>query len=194
MRQFFEAAFALGVEDFLRVYPHYIEQVRPELNGLFRVEDYPSAEKLREKFGVKVEVLPIPTGDDFRVTLSREEQARVAREVDESVRQSLVSRGTEDLWSRLREVVTRMVERLNEPESRFHASLASNVCDLVDLLPQLNVNEDADLNRFAVQVRQRLCNLALRAVRSQEERDPACRHGNGCSRDCRRDGCRSAHP
>ena len=50
------------------VYPQYIEQVRPELNGLFREEDYPSAEKLRNKFGVKLEVLPIPTGEDFRVT------------------------------------------------------------------------------------------------------------------------------
>ena len=54
----------------------FIEQVRPELNGLFREEDYPSAEKLRAKFGVKLEVLPIPSGDDFRVTLSEEEQAR----------------------------------------------------------------------------------------------------------------------
>jgi len=40
------------------------------LNGLFREEDYPSTEKLRAKFGVKLEVLPIPSVDDFRVTLS----------------------------------------------------------------------------------------------------------------------------
>lgn len=166
MREF-EAAFALGVEDFLRVYPLYIEQVRPQLNGLFRVEDYPAAEKLREKFGVKVEVLPIPTGDDFRVTLSAEEQARVAREIDESVRE-LLARGTEDLWSRLREVVTRMVDRLNEPESRFHASLVTNVCDLVALLPQLNVNEDADLNKFAAQVRERLCNYTAHDLKKNE--------------------------
>ena len=41
------------------------------------------------------EVLPIPGGEDFRVTLSEEEQALVAREIDESVRQSL-NRGTEN--------------------------------------------------------------------------------------------------
>ena len=85
MREF-ERAFSQSVDEFLEVYPSYIEQVRPELNGLFREEDYPSAEKLRAKFGVKLEVLPIPSGDDFRVTLSEEEQARVAREIDESVR------------------------------------------------------------------------------------------------------------
>ena len=117
MREF-EASFEQGVESFLQVYPQYIEQVRPELNGLFREEDYPAADKLRKKFGVKLEILPIPTGNDFRVQMSAEEQARVAREIDANVRESL-TRGTEDLWKRLREVVSHMVDRLNEPESRF---------------------------------------------------------------------------
>src|SRR6201998_739917 len=121
MREF-ERSFSRSVEEFLEVYPSYIEQVRPDLNGLFREEDYPSAEKLRAKFRVKLEVLPIPSGDDFRVTLSEEEQARVAREIDEWVRQSL-NRGTRALWARLTAVVTHVVDKLNEPESRFHASL-----------------------------------------------------------------------
>ena len=63
MREF-EQAFAQQVEEFLAVYPSYIEQVRPELNGLFREEDYPSTDKLRNKFGVKLEVLPIPSGNE----------------------------------------------------------------------------------------------------------------------------------
>jgi hypothetical protein len=120
MREF-EAGFEQGVESFLGVYPQYIEQVKPELNGLFREEDYPAVEKLRKKFGVKLEVLPIPSGADFRVQMSAEEQARVSREIDANVRESLM-RGTEDLWKRLREVVAHMVDRLNEPESRAAAS------------------------------------------------------------------------
>jgi hypothetical protein len=38
MREF-EASFEQGIESFLAVYPQYIDQVRPELNGLFREED-----------------------------------------------------------------------------------------------------------------------------------------------------------
>jgi hypothetical protein len=138
-----------------------------ELNGLFREEDYPSTEKLRNKFGVRLEVLPIPSGNDFRVTLSEEEQARVAREIDENVRQSL-QKGTEDLWTRLKGVVAHMVERLNEPESRFHASLVSNICELVDLLPRLNVNQDEELNRFAGEIRDRLCGFTARDLKKNE--------------------------
>ena len=166
MREF-EQAFAQQVQEFLAVYPSYIEQVRPELNGLFREEDYPSTDKLRNKFGVKLEVLPIPSGNDFRVTLSEEEQARVAREIDENVRQSL-QRGTEDLWARLKGVVTHMVERLNEPESRFHASLVTNIGELVELLPRLNVNQDEELNRFAGEIRDRLCGFTARDLKKNE--------------------------
>jgi len=166
MREF-EASFEQGVEGFLAVYPQYIEQVRPELNGLFRQEDYPTANKLREKFGVKLEILPIPSGGDFRVQMSAEEQARVSREIDANVRQSL-TRGTEDLWKRLREVVSHMVDRLNEPESRFHATLVTNVVDLVEILPRLNVNGDAELNRFADQIRQRLCSYSAHDLKKHD--------------------------
>jgi hypothetical protein len=141
--------------------------VRPELNGLFREEDYPAAEKLRKKFGVKLDLLPIPSGNDFRVQMSAEEQARVAREIDANVRQSL-TRGTEDLWKRLREVVSHMVDRLNEPESRFHATLVTNVFDLVELLPRLNVNGDAELNRLAEQIRQRLCGFSAQDLKKHD--------------------------
>ena len=141
--------------------------MRPELNGLFHEEDYPSVEKLRTKFALKLEVLPIPSGDDFRVTLSEEEQARVAREIDANVRQSL-QRGTEDLWTRLKGVVTHLVDRLNDPESRFHSSLVINVFDLVDLLPRLNVGQDEELNRFANDIRSRLCTFTAKELKKND--------------------------
>ena len=166
MREF-ERTFSKQVDAFLDVYPNYIEQVRPELNGLFREEDYPSAEKLRAKFGLKLEVLPIPSGEDFRVTMSAEEQARIAHEIDANVRQSL-QKGTEDLWSRLKGVVSHMADRLNEPESRFHASLVTNVFDLVDLLPQLNVGQDHELSRFAAEIRTRLCSYPAHELKKND--------------------------
>jgi hypothetical protein len=126
-----------------------------------------TAEKLRKRFGVKLELLPIPSGNDFRVQMSAEEQARVAREIDTNVRESL-TRGTEDLWRRLREVVSHMVDRLNEPASRFHATLVTNVFDIVELLPRLNVNGDAELNRFAEQARQRLCGFTAHDLKKHD--------------------------
>ena len=141
--------------------------MRPVLNGLFSQEDYPSTDKLRKKFNLRLEVIPIPSGDDFRVKMSAEEHARVARDIDANVRESL-ARGTADLWERLKEVVSHMVDRLNEPESRFHATLVTNVQDLVKLLPQLNVVGDPELNRFATEIEKRLCNYNARDLKQNE--------------------------
>ena len=59
----------------------------------------------------------------------------VAREIDESCAPVAPPRGQNDLWVRLTDVVTHMVDKLNDLESRFHASLVTKVFDLVDLLP-----------------------------------------------------------
>jgi hypothetical protein len=83
------------------------------------------------------------------------------------VRQSL-TRGTEDLWKRLRDVVSHMVDRLSEPETRFHATLVTNIFDLVSLLPQLNVNQDPDLERFAAQIRNSLCNYTAQDLKKHD--------------------------
>ena len=58
MREFGRAS-SWGVELSYKVYPQYIEQVRPELNDLFREEDYPVAEKpAGRSLTLKVEILP----------------------------------------------------------------------------------------------------------------------------------------
>lgn len=99
--------------------------------------------------------------------MSAEEQARISREIDLSVRESLM-RGTEGLWKRMREVVAHMVDRLNDPESRFHGSLVTNVLDLVEILPRLNVSGDHDPNRFAEQIRDRLCNHSAQELKKHD--------------------------
>ena len=61
-----------------------------------------------------------------------------------------------------------MVDKLNEPESRFHGLLVTNVLDLVDLLPRLNVNQDEELNRFAAGIKDRLCNFSAHDLKKNQ--------------------------
>lgn len=164
----FETDFTRAVDAFVDAYPVYIERMRPALNRLFRNEDYPDPDTIRSKFGLKLEVIPIPSGDDFRVVLSEEQRARIAQEIDQNVRVSL-ARGTRDLWMRLREVVAHMVERLSDPKARLHASVVDNVIELVELLPRLNVVDDAELRVFADEVRGRLCNYSSRELKQSDQ-------------------------
>ena len=111
--------------------------------------------------------IAIPSGEDFRAILSAEEQARIAREINDHVRQSL-EKGTEDLWNRLKSVVSHLVKRLREPDARYHASLVTNLLDLVELMPRLNVNQDEDLDRFASELRNQLGTLTARDLKKND--------------------------
>jgi hypothetical protein len=44
----------------------------------------------------------------------------------------------------------------------------TNVFDLVDLLPRLNVNQDEELNRFAAEIKDRLCNFSAHDLKKNE--------------------------
>jgi len=46
--------------------------------------------------------------------------------------------------------------------------LVTNVLDLVEILPRLNVNGDTDLNRFADQVKERLCNYSAQDLKRHD--------------------------
>jgi hypothetical protein len=135
------------------------------LGSLFRLKDYPSGDKVKEKFALRPEILPIPTGDDFRVSLSQDEQARIARDIDASTR-AAIGDGMRDLWTRLYEVTHHMASRLADPEARFHGTLVSNVCDLVELLPRLNIVGDPHLASLTEQVRKQLCQHSADLLRN----------------------------
>jgi hypothetical protein len=120
---------------------------------------------VKEKFALRPEILPIPTGDDFRVSLSEDEQARIARDIDASTR-AAIGDGMRDLWTRLYEVTHHMASRLADPEARFHGTLVSNVCDLVELLPRLNIVGDPHLASLTEQVRKQLCQHSADLLRN----------------------------
>ena len=179
----FERQFYTAVDEFLAEYPAYIEQVRPALSGLFRPEDYPEPKKIREKFGLRLEIKPIMTGEDFRVKLSEEHRARISREIDADVRK-LLAKGTQELWFRLRRLVDHMVTRLQQPDGRLYASVVDNIIDLINVLPDLNLTNDPALNAFVEEIRRRLCTATakelkaddlLRATTAQEAADIASR-------------------
>src|ERR1039458_897454 len=88
----------------------------------------------------------MPVGEDFRVNLSEEEQARIAQDIDRNSREKLQN-GMQDLWVRLHKVVAKMAGTLSDPEKGFHKTLVTNIEDLVEILPQLNITGDATRSR-----------------------------------------------
>lgn len=158
-------------DSFLRDYPVLKEDARTLLGSMFNEMDYPTTSEMRFKFGVDVEVLPLPAADDFRVSLADNEVVRIKRDIEERVQREM-NTAQQDLWNRLRNAVDNMVLRLSKPDGKFHDTLVGNIEDLVDLIPRLNVTGDENLE----QVRQK-CKQALTMHSPQDLRDDSITRG-----------------
>jgi hypothetical protein len=150
-----KSEFEAAVNDFFYAYPALIEQARYDLNGLFNSEDYPSADRIGRKFGFEVEVDPLPTALDFRVELQREEVARIRERIEERL-QAAQTLAMGDLFTRLYDVVKHAAEKLNDKTAIFRDSLITNIQDLVDLLPRLNLTDDPRLETLRQEVSAKL--------------------------------------
>jgi len=131
--------------EFVREYPILKEDARLLLNGMFQESDYPDPSAMMGKFSVAVETLPLPSAADFRVDLGQSEIERIQAELQARLQHEFTN-ANKDLWDRLSLAVANIKGRLQVPDAKFHDTLISNLQDLVNLIPNLNVTGDANLD------------------------------------------------
>ncbi len=144
------------------------------LGTLFKVEDYPGMRdeggklrfivpsELHARFSFETKVLPLPDADDFRVSIGDQDRERIKRQIVESIQASLRV-GTRELWHRLYKVVSHMSQRMTEHNAaeegnrpRLYDSMITNIVEIVDVLPKLNIAGDTELDRMAGEIRRSL--------------------------------------
>jgi hypothetical protein len=163
--------FTPAIQRLEEIFEDIVAQEKIRLGTLFKAEDYPGIrddggrvkllfpEEFRAKYSFETNVVPLPDAGDFRVALGDEEKQRLQRQITASVQASLQV-ASRELWQRLYAAVTHMSERLKAykvteegVENKFHDTLVTNLVKLVDVLPKLNITNDANLDRLAEQVR-----------------------------------------
>jgi hypothetical protein len=144
IRQFDEA-----VDAFIAAYPEIRREARRRLGDAYADSDFPPESRLKQRFGVKLTYLPVPSTEDFRVNLSEDEIAAVRRNAEEALR-GTVNDALLSLLDRLQEPVARMATRLRlfrrtsggKVQHPFRDSLVENVRAIVRLAPALNLMDD----------------------------------------------------
>ncbi|MBC6714769.1 hypothetical protein H9Q09_01035 [Aurantimonas sp. DM33-3] len=150
--------FDAAVDAFIAEYPKHVADARVRLNGMFNLDDYPTVSEIRDKFSIDMKVMPVPSADDFRVSMSEAQAAEIRAEIEAHV-QKATKTAVSDVYRRIAEVTGRMVERLNgykpakgkgdRSEGIFKDSLVENVRDLIGILPSLNITGDPELAAMA---------------------------------------------
>ncbi len=163
---------------FVEDYDSHIERARLDLGRLFRVGDYPAKEALQAKFGIAYRILPVQDARHFLADLAAGETARVKRDIRRQV-QARLHDALGDLYRRLGKAVERVGERLREDENgkplTFRDSMIENVRDLVDVVPRLNVFEDAELAGLCREVGDRIARVEPDMLRPSRRYDPRAR-------------------
>jgi len=151
-------------EDFFQIYPSLKEAQKLRLNGLYKEEDYPSLENLRNKYRFDVKVSPLPVAEDFRVQLNQEEVEKIKKDIESRMFDSQAN-AMKDLWGRLHEAIKHIVNRLSDKDAIFRDSLIGNVVELVQILPKLNIANDQNLEGMRIEVEKNICSLNPEGIR-----------------------------
>ena len=163
---------------FIEDYDDYVGQARLDLGKLFHIEDYPSKEALQDKFSIHYRITPVPDADHFIAKLASDDTDRVKRDIERHIEEQLHD-AVGDLYRRLAEAVERVSERLEEDENGkplvFRDTMISNIRDLADIVPRLNIFGDDRLARLCEQVKDRIAGVEPDSLRPSKTFDPVAR-------------------
>ena len=163
-QQSFAEQFRIAVADFVDNYPTYVAEARQRLNGMFSEADYPHPSRIARRFQLRHQVMPLPSAADFRVGLDKGEVDRIRADIEQRMGETF-REATRDLWVRVHECVQHMHERLSgygqdkagKVVGPFRDTLVTNLRDLVELLPKLNVTGDPQLEQMRDRLAKKLC-------------------------------------
>jgi hypothetical protein len=143
------------VEEFITNYPALVQNAQHELGTLFNVNDYPSADEVRSKFGFRLVFSPVPEAGDFRLDVGAKEMEELRAQYEDSFKER-IAEAMREPWDRLHKLLTVMSDKLVEPEGDdkkvYHETLVTNAEAMCELLTHLNVTQDPTLEAARVQL------------------------------------------
>lgn len=139
-----KSEFETAVRNFLANYDRVIDEAKIRLNGMFKQSDYPSRNEIESKFAFSYQFMPVPD-NDIRLNLQNDELDKIKASVEAAVKNRLAD-AVKEIWTRVKDSLTAMRNKLQDSDAIFRDSLFSNVWELVELLPKLNVTDDANIN------------------------------------------------
>jgi hypothetical protein len=142
------------VGEFVDEYPLLKANAQQALGPLYNDADYPSVQDIEKKFKIDLNVMPIPT-TDFRVALAQGEVDAIKQDMQQRL-EAAQAAAMREVWQRLYDKVAHYIDRLGNPDARFHSSLVENARELCGMLPRLNFTNDPQLAALCREVENKL--------------------------------------
>lgn len=147
------------------------DKAKAALGSMYDESLYPNEKKLRARFCVAVDFLPVPDSGNVVLDMVTDEVTKIVKSSTEKTVKSAIGEAMKEAWGRMHEVTSHMATMLSDPERRFHDTLVENVRELCDILPSLNLIDDPKMAEMTDKVRKTLGKYSPQTLRD----DPAAR-------------------
>ena len=156
-------------KSFLRdKYPVERDRASFRMGTLFNPDDYPRADELEAKFYVRLEIEPICEANDFRVDLDNEQTETIKAQIEASLNER-VGKAMGDVWERLTETVEHYANKMGTEDAIFRDTTVTNLVNLIDVLPGLNLLDDPNIKTIRKQLKAKLYNIEPKELRKNPE-------------------------
>lgn len=150
-------------------YAALVKQGEKRLGKLWRAEEYPAVESLKEKFGFDLDVIPIPSTVDWRIKEIDAKVLEEQRRETEARFASLQASGIKELVAKLLKDVARAQKTLGDKDATFRDSLITNARETVALVAKLNVTGDKTLEALRKETETKLAQLNPEVLRGDAD-------------------------
>ena len=160
-------------DNFFIAYPQLLADAPLHLGSLYKADDYPTLEEVKNRFGFRYVISPLPEAGDFRLDVGNAELEELKQKYASDYDLRLADAMREP-WERLHTVLTAMSEKLTDepgqddddkPKKRYHETLVTNATDLCALLTKLNVTGDPKLEEARKQLELTMLGADIEAIK-----------------------------
>jgi hypothetical protein len=163
----YEQQFDMMCNNFFAEYPRLVAEAPANLGAMYKASDYPELSEVKQKFGFKRSVNPLPESGDFRLDIPQQDLAEMRSEFEDKFTERLAD-AMRAPWERLHKMLIDMSEKLKDTgdeKKRYHDSLISNPLELCELLTKLNVTNDPKLEEARKSLERTMLGVSIEAIK-----------------------------
>lgn len=156
-----QATFNSCVQDVIDDWHNILATGQATAGDLYNADDYPTVDEIANAYACSYDFQPIVSGDDFRCDISEAQATIIKADITKQLTNA-ANIAQAEVFTRIATCAGHMASSLEkfQPKSKtqkqkngFHDTLVTNVSDLVNILPDLNLQNDSKLTQITEELK-----------------------------------------
>ena len=160
------------VDEFLTAYDKTIEnaaELQVKLGAMWNADEYPTRAALEDKFGFRINYVPLPDSGDFRLDIGNEAMAQIKTQYQQHYT-TAVNAAMKDIWQKLHDNLTTLARQLGVNEegkgNKLYDTVFDRALELTDMLGTCNVTGDSQMEAMRQRLEQAFHGLTIGRIKN----------------------------